>query len=324
MLPRYRADYRTLLWVLAMPVVVFVQYRDPTLIRWLWPLTFYLAVSASVMAHNHNHSPTFKNKRANAIFANWISIFYGYPTFAWVPTHNLNHHKYVNRAGDATITWRFTNSNNALVAFTYFFVSSYYQSPLMKEYIRKAKVSNPKLYRTIITQHVFFWGTHAALCATAIAIHGWVRGLYVFGLTLAAPAVFALWTVMLFNYMQHVHTDPWSRHNHSRSFVSPVLNFLLFNNGFHAAHHENAGAHWSELPKVHAKIAPYIAPELKCRSFWGWILKHLVFSIVVPSWRTKQLGRAPFDPPDGQVVRAREAQTAPVDALEAGTTAQMV
>ena len=25
--------------------------------------------------------------------ATWISVFYGYPTFAWIPTHNLNHHK---------------------------------------------------------------------------------------------------------------------------------------------------------------------------------------------------------------------------------------
>jgi hypothetical protein len=41
---------------------------------------------------------------------------------------------------------------------------------------------------------------------------------------------------MLFNYEQHVHTDPFSKHDHSRNFVSPTLNFLLFNNGFHAAH----------------------------------------------------------------------------------------
>ena len=54
----------------------------------------------------------------NQIFGNWISIFYGYPTFAWIPTHNLNHHKYVNRAGDATITWRYTNRHNLLVALT--------------------------------------------------------------------------------------------------------------------------------------------------------------------------------------------------------------
>ena len=99
---------------------------------WLFPLSCYLALSAGVIAHNHNHCPTFKNRKLNGVFGIWLSIFYGYPTFAWVPTHNLNHHKFVNKAGDATITWRYTNKHNALVAATYFFVSSYYQSEPIK------------------------------------------------------------------------------------------------------------------------------------------------------------------------------------------------
>ena len=202
-------------------------------------MSCYLALSAGVIAHNHNHTPTFRGRTLNAIFGNWLSIFYGYPTFAWVPTHNLNHHKFVNKAGDATITWRFTNKHNALVAGTYFFVSSYYQSEPIKDYIRKAKEKNPQLYRTIIGQYVFFLGTHVALLSLAIALHGWKTGFRVWGLMFLVPALFALWTIMFFNYIQHVHTDPWSEHNHSRSWVSPLLNYLLFNNGYHSAHHEN-------------------------------------------------------------------------------------
>jgi fatty acid desaturase len=321
MRPRYTADYRTLLWLLFMPAIAFVEYLDPSLIKWMWPVSFYLALAAGVIAHNHNHCPTFKNRRINALFANWISIFYGYPTFAWIPTHNLNHHKFVNKAGDATITWRFTNSNNALVAATYFFVSSYYQAGPTREYIRKAKATNKKLYRTIVTQYCVFVGAHVSLLSAAIALHGLRRGLYVWGLAFAAPAFFALWTIMLFNYVQHVHTDPWSRHDHSRSFDGRLLNFLLFNNGYHAAHHENAGVHWSELPALHAKLAPNIHRDLVCRSFFWWVTKHLILSIFVPSFRTKQIGRAPFDPPDGKPVTIA---TANVDALEAGQTAQMV
>lgn len=40
-----------------------------------------------------------------------------------LPTHNLNHHKLVNRRGDATITWRYTNAHNVWGAGSYFFVS---------------------------------------------------------------------------------------------------------------------------------------------------------------------------------------------------------
>ena len=242
MLLRYPSDRRTLAWALAMPVVALLPYVRPELAVWLWPLSCYLALSAGVIAHNHNHTPTFRGRKLNAIFGNWLSIFYGYPTYAWVPTHNLNHHKFVNKAGDATITWRFTNKHNALVAGTYFFVSSYYQAEPIKDYIRKAKEKNPQLYRTIIGQYVFFVGTHLALLALAVALHGWKTGFQVWGLMFLVPALFALWTIMFFNYIQHVHTDPWSEHNHSRSWISPVLNFLLFNNGYHSAHHELAGA----------------------------------------------------------------------------------
>ena len=316
---RYPSDRRTLAWAVAMPVVALIPYLRPELAVWLCPLSCYLALSAGVIAHNHNHTPTFRDRKLNGIFGNWLSVFYGYPTFAWVPTHNLNHHKFVNKAGDATITWRHTNKHNALVAATYFFVSSWYQSEPIRDYIQKAKEKNPELYRTIVGQYVFFVGTHLSLFALAIALHGWRVGFLVWSMMFLLPALFALWTIMLFNYIQHVHTDPWSDHDHSRSFVSPALNFLLFNNGLHSAHHEMAGAHWSTLPELHAKLRPLIDPRLNESSFWAFCLKNYLLSPVFPSLGTKQLGRAPFDDPAASIVTA--PVTAEVDAFESGVNA---
>ena len=104
MKPRNPADYRSMLWALAMPVAALAQYFNPAWIPVLCPVSCYLALCAGVMAHNHNHCPTFHSRRMNNIWGHWLSLFYGYPTFAWIPTHNMNHHKFVNRAGDATIT----------------------------------------------------------------------------------------------------------------------------------------------------------------------------------------------------------------------------
>jgi len=319
MLLRHRSDRRTLVWAVAMPVVAFLPYFRPGLALWLCPLACYLALSAGVIAHNHNHTPTFRDRLGNSLFGNWLSIFYGYPTFAWVPTHNLNHHRMVNKAGDATITWRFTNAHNAWVAGTYFFVSSWYQSEPIKDYIRKAKERNPRLYRTIIGQYVFFLGTHVALLALAIALHGLRTGFKVWGLMFLVPALFALWTIMFFNYIQHVHADPWSEHDHSRSFTSPVLNFLLFNNGLHSAHHEMAGAHWSALPGLHARLVKEINPELLERSFWWFCLRNYLLALFVPELGTRQVGRAPFDDPALTTIGA--PLTAEVDAFEAGVNA---
>jgi fatty acid desaturase len=311
MLLRNRGDWRTLVWVALMVLVASAQLATHAM-PYLLPLSCYLALSAGVIAHNHNHCPTFRSRRLNNLFAYCLSVFYGYPTFAWIPTHNLNHHKFANRAGDATITWRYTNQNNALVAASYFFVSSYFQSDVIKAYIRNARSKNRRLFWLIVNQYVVWAGAHVLLLGIACARFGLWRGIGSWVLIFACPALFALWTIMLFNFVQHVHTDPWSDHNHSRSFISKTLNFLLFNNGFHAAHHEKPGAHWTTLPKLHTAIESQIEAELRTTSFAWWCFRNYVLGSFSPRWRTNQIGRAPFDPP------------ARVEHLRAPTEMQMV
>lgn len=317
MLPRHSADYRTVLWTLLAGGLIAVQYTRPDWAPYLFVVSMYFAVSCGVIAHNHNHCPTFRDRRANQAFANWISIFYGFPTFAWIPTHNLNHHKYLNTEGDATITWRFTNRHNALVAATYFFVSAWYQKYPTKAFIEKAKANNPAMYRRIMMQYTVWGGAYVALLATAIALHGPATGAYVFTLAVAIPALFSLWTIHLFNYEQHVHTDPWSEHSHSRNFISPVLNFLLFNNGYHAAHHENPGMHWSKLPEAHAKIAAEIHPALLQRSVWWYWFKQYALTPFFPRLGSVQIGPGPDRRPAG----VQAATTADVELGDAGSNA---
>jgi len=293
---RYAADYRTLLWMLVLaPGLIAVQYARPDLLLYLSWLSFYFAISASVIAHNHQHLPTFTNKRLNNLFSAWISVIYGAPTFLWIPTHNLNHHKYVNKAGDATITWRYSNKHNYLVASTYFFVSAYFQSFPTKEFLERTREKSPEQYRRYMWQYVVTYGSHVVMAALALYLHGWKVGLPLYLLTMGLPAVVSLWTVMTFNYDQHVHTDPWSEYNHSRNFVGWGVRFFLFNNGMHTAHHENASVHWSKLPELHATIARHIDPALINNSLlWYWF-KQYILALAIPSLGTKQLGRAPFD-----------------------------
>lgn len=330
MLPRNPADYRSLLWATLMPVVVIAQLVNPHLLPYLSPLSFYFAMAAGTMAHNHNHVPTFKNRRLNDIYATWVSLFYGYPTIAWVPTHNLNHHKHVNREGDATITWRHSNRNTWYIALSYYFISAYYQAPLMKEYFDKAKRSNPKLHRHIRKQYATWIFALVAVLAVSVAMHGpWV-GFKVFALAYGLPCFWGTYSMIWFNYMQHVHCDPWSEHNHSRNITGKIFNFLVFNNGFHTVHHENPAAHWSKLPELHYAIAEQIDPALNERSFLWWVFRAYVVTAFFPSLETKQLGRAPFDAPDGATITAknnrprdRRPETDTVDASDPGTNAQI-
>lgn len=318
---RYRADYRTLLWMLILaPGFVALQYARPELLPYLSWVSFYFAISASTIAHNHQHCPTFENKTLNTLFSYWISIIYGFPTFAWIPTHNLNHHKFVNKPGDATITWRFTNSHNYLVAASYFFVSSFYQSGPIKEFLAKAKEKNPERYWIYMSQYAVVVLAHLGLLALAISLHGLKLGLTVYAFTMLLPAIVSLWTVMTFNYDQHVHTDPWSKYNHSRNFVSPLLNFLLFNNGYHTVHHENAGRHWSLARAEHEKIQAFIEPSLKQPSMWFYWFKQYILAPFFPALGTKQIGRAPWDTGDQKL----DLSTAPVGFGDSGSNAARV
>ena len=104
-----------------------------------------------------------------------------------------------------------------------------------------------------------------------------------------------------------MHTDPGRTHNHSRNFVSPTLNFLLFNNGYHAAHHENPGMHWTKLPGAHAKIAAQIHPSLVQTSLWWYWFKQYVLAPFFPRLGSVQLGIGP----DKRRRRARQSPPRP-------------
>ncbi|MDP9036628.1 MAG: fatty acid desaturase, partial [Myxococcota bacterium] len=96
MKPRVPSDYRTLLWAFGFfPALILVAYSHPRLLVWTAPLALYMGFCAGIFAHNHNHCPTFVSRTANEVFAMWVSVLYGHPIFAWIPTHNRNHHKFV-------------------------------------------------------------------------------------------------------------------------------------------------------------------------------------------------------------------------------------
>lgn len=296
MLPRRPEDYRTLLWTLLLtPLLVALHFWRPELGLALLPVSCYFAIATGVIAHNHMHRPTLRAKWANELFSGWISIFYGYPVFAWLPTHNLNHHKLVNRRGDATITWRYTNRHNVLVAATYFFVSAYFQTAWIEAYIRDARRNKPEVFRRIVGQYVFTYGAHAAVLLAASQLYGWGPGARIWAFSMGLPAFAALWTIMLFNYCQHVHADPWSMHDHSRNFESKLLNFLLFGNGYHTVHHEQPSLHWADAAREHAKLRSKIDPRLRHRSMWAFFFRQYALAPLWPKLGTVQVGRAPFD-----------------------------
>jgi beta-carotene hydroxylase len=295
---RFAADVRALLWALViLPAAAGLPWLLTRQIAWALPFSLYAGFSAGVLAHYQNHCPVFVGRRANAAYADWLSIFYGYPIFAWIPTHNANHHKFVNGPGDATITWRYTKKDTALAASVYFFVSAYWQADLIRAFVTRARANNRARYRQIATQYVCVAGAHAAMLACAVSLRGLRLGLLTYACGLGASAAMGMWGMMFINYIQHIHCDPASKYDHSRNFVGPLANWLVFNSGYHTAHHETAGAHWSTLPSLHADIAANIHPELNQASIAGYLFRTYVLGPWQPRFLPRQIGRPAYEAP---------------------------
>ncbi|MBS1912812.1 MAG: fatty acid desaturase [Bacteroidetes bacterium] len=259
--------------------LLVVQWSLPALNPFLYAFSLFMAVTVTVIAHNHNHLPIWRKKWLNVATDYWLTIFYGFPAFAWIPTHNKNHHALNNKAGDYTITYRYSEKNNLLTLVAYPTVSSFYQQKPIRNYLKQLWNTNRREFYLAAMQY-------AALGAFLILafIIDWQKALlYIF-----IPQQVGLFAVLVFNYVQHVHAEEESEWNHSRNFTG-FLNKLLFNNGYHTVHHQRAGIHWSLLPEHHARVEHLIDSSLKERSFWWYIIRVYFLGPFVPAFRTHSM-----------------------------------
>jgi len=273
---RYKADYKTLLYMAITTALLIIQWNLGRVQPAIYGLSLFMAISVAIIAHNHNHLSMWHSKLLNQLTDYWLTLFYGFPVFAWIPTHNMNHHSLNNREGDYTITYRLTEKNHLLTLLSYPAVSSYFQQKPIRDYLKHQWRKTRSRFYYSISQYAVL-----GLYLGAALLWDWKKAV----LFIIIPHQVSLFSVLVFNYLQHVHADEESETNHSRNFVG-WLNFLLLNNGYHTIHHDKAGLHWSLLPEAHAKIAHTIDARYIERSFWWYILRVYFLSIFMPRYRT--------------------------------------
>lgn len=283
---RYRADLKTLLWMSMSTALFFYQWHRGEVLWWLYIPYLYFAVCFSVIAHNHNHLPMWKNKYLNLFTDIWVTLFYGFPVFAWLPTHNANHHRHNNKEPDYTRTYMVSERNNLLTLLVYPFISGRSQQGPVFRFFKKAWTKNRERAVFYTLQIVFL----VAFIAVTFSLDWWKALIFV-----VIPQQVSLNTVLVFNYVQHIHADEESKYNHSRNIVGWALNFSLFNNGYHTVHHLYPMVHWSKTKAKHKEIDHLIDPALKEQSFLWYILRVYILGIFVPKFRTPNMRRARMD-----------------------------
>jgi beta-carotene hydroxylase len=280
---RYKADIQSLIYMILttalLPLMWFLGSLDKPLNVAIWAMQLFMSVTVAVMAHNHNHLPIWRKRWLNTLTDVWLSMFYGFPVFAWIPTHNKNHHVHVNTEEDYTKTYGYSEKNNLLTLLVYPSWSGGKQQNAVLQHLKKSYHEDRAKFNRYLLQII------GLLLFIGIALLiDWKKAL----LFVIIPQQFSLFSVLIFNYVQHIHTDEESQYNNSRNFIG-ILNFFLLNNGYHTAHHTWPGVHWSLLKEKHEGIKHLIDPSLNEKSFWWYILKQYFLGLIVPSLRTKSM-----------------------------------
>jgi beta-carotene hydroxylase len=245
---------------------------------YVWQLL--MAVVVSVMVHNHQHMPMWKKKSLNVMTDNWLTVFYGFPIFVWIPTHNSNHHVHINKEPDYTKTYRYSEKNNLVTLLSYPSISGYFQQKVISKYVKELWGNNRKKFWMHAIQI-----TTLVVWTVAALLVDWRKALFF----VVIPQQVSLFTVLIFNYLQHVHADEETKYNSSRNFTGQLLNFILINNGLHTAHHVSPGIHWSRLPELHTKLEPKIDSRLNENRLDWYLFRTYVLAVFMPSMRARSM-----------------------------------
>ncbi|MFO0595848.1 MAG: fatty acid desaturase [Myxococcaceae bacterium] len=225
------------------------------------------------VTHNVMHGAFFESKAANRVLRLVLSFCGLFPVSSVIPSHNLVHHHFEDDGqpdwaspSHARFKWNLLNLlhfPNIIGPITFAGIN------------RWASVKGRGDYRKASMQEsIFAFGlTGLLLC-------------WDFWTVLFFVVVPQLWGARWFlrvNLIQHDGCDIQDEVNHSRNFGAKLTNWVAVNAGYHTAHHNKPGLHWSELPAFHEKeIKPKMNPSLMEPSLLGYLARTYFFRLSRP------------------------------------------
>lgn len=256
MLQHWR-DLQSVVWLLALPAAVAWQWQAASFSPALYGLTLLLVLGLCCINHNHAHVPLWHSPLLNRLSDVWIGTLQGHPVFLFEAAHINSHHRYNQSEQDVTRVSR-AGRHNHVVGYLLFPLRVLNPlRQLKRAWLQRLWREQPRQLLWIAAQHM-----PLLLLWSCCLVLDWRRAL----LLVALPQLVGLHFLLASNYLQHAAAEPGSRHNHARNFSGRLLNALLFNVGFHSAHHQWSTLHWTQLPAAHARIGAALNPALQHRS----------------------------------------------------------
>ncbi len=260
---RYREDFRSLVFIGISLLLLGLDLSKP--VGWisflLVPLSCVFFYICFTINHNQLHLGIFKTHWANVVLNVLLSLCTGVPvTMIYLP-HVQNHHPNPCTKNDWAGAHLVEGYQGIWRAIVYVFRAQIAPIKLRP----RSPFSGLSKYRKV------------SLCLEVLALGTFfLYELIVhpssFLLHVLLPWFISLNILILINFALHDGCEYDSENNHSLTFTTKIGNYFLLNNGYHLAHHEKPGMHWSQLPEFYnTSVKPNACPEYEKNS----ILKHL-------------------------------------------------
>jgi len=264
------ADIRTLIFIaLHLALATFLILAFPYMASWQVALGFAaMCFSCFVMAvivHNTIHAPMFKSRALNKLTQMVLSVAQGHPMTAFVPGHNFSHHMHTLTTKDIMRPSQINFRINLFNQLFFFFRVVPEIMDSERRWARKMRKENPAWFWQWVIENILVYTMRISLL-----VYSWKAAI----IFVAIPHLYGHWGVVGANIYQHEGCVPNHKYNHSRTFTGWLLNWVLFNNGYHGAHHMAPTVHWTELPAWHEKnVAPYVHPSLVHKSIIAYLFR---------------------------------------------------
>jgi len=243
-----------------------------------WFVQCYFSFVGAVAVHNIIHCPAFEGKLSNKILQCALSCTYGHPVSNYVPGHNLSHHQNTQSTRDVMRTSKLRFKWHFLNGICFFPIIGLGMLGNDTKYFESQKENRRPIYKQMQLEKCVLWTMY-----TCLIVLNWKKAIVLAFI----PHLFAKFCIITLNMLQHDGCDQSSEFNHSRNFVSPLLNFFCYNNGYHTIHHMHPGWHWKDLPSKHTELVkPHIHPNLEQPSILVYIFRTFIF----PGIRIDYLG----------------------------------
>ncbi len=204
--------------------------------------------------HHHQHLNTFYQPFLNRLIEIPYGFLTGLTSHAWFLHHVVGHHmNFLDQSKDESRWMRKSGRTMGEI--------EYSTEVTVTAYPRAASVGKryPEQMRTFVLMGLL----QLALLGLMFS-YNWLNALFVF----LIPMVISVYMTAWHTWFHHAGLDTQDVNEASFNCVNKMYNVVTGNLGYHTAHHERGGLHWSLLPAYHDTIKDKIPARLIRTTFF--------------------------------------------------------